>query len=269
MPAYPGSKHLLRGIRVSQDVEFADLLRWFARGSYNIALRTGEATDGRHLVILDFDAFEDWITWYGQTKIISYSVMTNRGKHVYLWSKEPVPLDARSPLCEVKANGAVCLAVGSVIDGVERKGSGEIMEIERLGDILDIHNERGKNPVAPAINITIPGDNNTVNVFSSFDVADGGADILTKIKASLPIVQYLEPYQPVLNGDKFGMSFCPGHDDKLNRSLGFNYRLDLAKCFNPKCSLAGRWRDVVGLHSALNGISMSQAVADLANRMNL
>jgi len=81
-----------------------EINKWFLSKLHNVALVMG----WQHLVVLDFDQYDAYLLWVEMTGIVTYTVKTSRGAHVYLHVMEPVT-NSHTPLLDVKANGYVLI----------------------------------------------------------------------------------------------------------------------------------------------------------------
>lgn len=130
LPCQPGTKFLIKGVSpkhfLSNPPDLGQYYKWFVEQNCNLAILTGGG-----LAVLDFDDLGSYQGWQGPE---SYTVITRRGVHVYLWVAEEV--NHTSPLCEIKYNQPV-IAPPSIVGGYKYRVFYE-KPIARVGRIEDI-----------------------------------------------------------------------------------------------------------------------------------
>lgn len=279
LPCYSGSKSILKGYSKNSQMTIPNIICLFHPGKLNLCLVTGRANDGRYLVVLDFDQIPNWCRWYSRYQISTYSVQTKRGKHAYFWTLEKPQTGLTSEYCEIKSNGAKVMIPPSrlgefqyyVIEGWP------IMTISRIEEVLEVETPPSKKENdAPSVTVNVTNSAHasvTVNV---------GTSSLTRwnnpiqaIKASLPITWLFPQYEITGSGMTAGkaMAHCPtaAHQNgDRNPSLSLDLNTNRFNCFKPGCPLhLARGGDILDGYQILNGVSLSQAIAELANELGL
>ena len=72
------------------------------------------------------------------------------------------------------------------------------------------------------------------------------------------------------NGVSYWYTFCPmcQPDETRKSKHKFWLNRDVCGCFNPRCTLYNGKCDVIALHAIVNRITLTQAISDLAKRLN-
>lgn len=283
LACYPNSKALLKGLSPKRtQPELSDLVEWFSGSPNNICLVTGQADDGRHLVVIDFD---DLPSYFGCLDIDTYTIASRRGRHAYFWTQEQPTSNLLCGYAEIKTNGAWVMIPPSKVSGFEYSVIEDrpIVEVERIQDVVKCasrtEQSRKENPPHVAVTVNVYGDHNTVlgaNVQGSssyFEMSPKATiavpkEVYQEIKRKLSLSDYLADYSPIPTSTRFSMSFCPAHEDKNKRSLSIDRDNNLCRCFKLGCKLnSSRGFDVVGLHSILTNQSNGQSARQLAETL--
>ena len=101
------------------------------------------------------------------------------------------------------------------------------------------------------------------------------SDTIKRVKTHFYLPNYVAKLTGWVKGSGPGYwyTFCPMCQKEETRISKHKFWLnrDVCGCFNPKCKLFREHLghcDVIGLHATLNGLTLSQAISDLAKRMN-
>lgn len=267
LPCRTNSKAILKGYSKDTRLELPDYIALFARSTLNACLITGQASDGRYLVVLDYDDPSLY------TNLNTYTVKTRRGYHCYLWVIES-PVEMESEQCEIKSNGSKVMLPGSVVDDFEYKVMDEmtgIREVEKVSDIIDGATRR-KNPSRErSARLSVSGGTNifVINPTGgsfSFSTRDTGRSPVNEIKQSIKITDIFDgPYYFEQNG--LMMAHCPAHED-IKPSLSLDTRSNRFRCFTPNCPFhLSRGGDVIDAYQIIHNLSFKEAVNELAQRL--
>ena len=234
--------------------------RWFSdRPSANLGLLCGAISGG--LVVLDFDShaeYRGWAAeWPGAAR--SFSVLTARGRHVYLRVKDAPGRTLAMQGGEVKGSGYV-VAPPSVHE------SGHVYEVTRAAHgILTVESLEsvGIEAQPPPTRPVVLGERMRTS---------SGEGLIDDIKNYLPLTHYLAGITHLQRSSPDGvwlMADCPLHNAKTPPSMWVNTRWQGCRCFNPTCPGNAHVMDVIDLHAALHSLTVQEAVWDLAAEIGL
>lgn len=134
---------------MATDDELAVAKLWRASPGLNIGVRTGEAPNGRHLVVIDFDTYKH----KGADSVLgrvretlggrgTFEVSTpSGGVHLYFWSSEPVAsINDKDRGIDVKAKGGLVIGPGSEFEHDNptrnvRKGAYRVVNAAPIADL--------------------------------------------------------------------------------------------------------------------------------------
>ena len=217
---------------------------WFS-ANRNLGLICG----WQNLVVLDFDdwqAFYDWHpahTEYAET----YSVVTNRGVHLYFYTAEP-PASMKLPGIDVKASGYVVAPPSIHPSGLhytELPGR-DIMRVKDLACLT------GVNPVPST---------QQVHLRQLRYIPNWGEDLITNIKYCYDILDQFPSAHPTSRG--WYVTQCPFHDDH-DPSFWIDTNRGLCGCF---AGCTPQPLDVIDLKAKLDGVSCEEAIQVMAGEI--
>ena len=228
-----------------------ELWAWFGGPRRNLGIVTGFGG----LVVIDFDnisAYKTWAAWaegsdLGRLALISYTVTTRRGAHVYLQIEEEVTSFSVGAV-DVKAQWGYVLAAGSVHpSGHIYSGThGDIHEIPTLADAFPLAPEPRKPTPAPP-RVTDPwasASNPTTTCGVSIDAVKARVTLQEVLGVSLD-TQWIK---------------CPIHAD-TEPSMRL-YADGHYHCYG--CAAHG---DVIDLYAAMHKLTVREALAEMAGRL--
>lgn len=272
LPCYPNSKAILKGFSPKRTKpELPDLLHWFSNTRNNICLVTGQADDSRYLVVIDFDSIVDYYEWKNNYQLDTYTVESRRGFHCYFWTAERPESHLVCEYAEIKASGACVMIPPSKVGEFEYRifEDKPIMRIERIQDVIQCSVPPSKRENPPSISVTVKGNNNIVTV-NTFPFTRCQNPIQT-IKASLPISYLFPDYISTDNG--MALAHCPtsAHPNgDIHPSLSLDLSSNRFNCFKTNCPLhLPRGGDILDAYAILNGLTLKQTIAELAEMLGL
>ena len=236
-----------------------ELRQWFQSRLTNMAIITG----WRGLVVLDFDqrpTYELWRDWSREAAPkarFSYTVETSRGVHVYLFIDEPVQT-TRAGTIDVKAAGGYVLAPPSIHPSGKPYAvlsDAPILRVDRLAAVLPpallalAHEAR---PAASPVErvATLPADPWRAAMRPALLVDTAIADVLARRNI-------LDLFPGAVWRRGYWWACCPLHDDR-HPSVTIDPAGHRARCW------AGCLRsNYLDWYAALNGLTLSEALADL------
>ena len=242
--------------------------RWFEFRFRNLAIITG----WRGLVVLDFDAmpvYDLWRVWAEQESpaaASSYSVATSRGVHVYLFIDEPVQTQKLGTI-DIKAAGGYVLAPPSIHPtGVPYRQLTPGLEIATAATLAEVmphtlhQSVTISNPVhQPSISMTPARGEMAANPWDAAISPTLARDTrIEDIRATHSLFDLLPAAQR--KGNRW-VTRCPLHNDH-NASLTIDADGQRCRCWAGCTPPAGY--DVIDLFAALNGITVQQAITQLA-----
>lgn len=256
VPAMPRSKEVRLawgnykfGLPTQKQIEF-----WFKSGVMNLALVCG--TGG--IVVLDFDDQAKYLTWSEKAGELAMTYNESTGRGMHLFYQVDYPYTRRFHECEVLGLGHLCLLSPSVHpDGhiyLPAAGQSEIKQVttKLLFSFLSEQavTERAANP--PLTKKEYPGR--------------GYGDLVSRIKRSFSLFGYAGSLTLLYAGPAgtwYGS--CPLHVDH-HPSFWVNERLGIWKCYSSSCrgSAGG---DVINLYALVRGLSVREAISELARRV--
>lgn len=256
LPCYGGSKSILKGYCKDSTLSVREYVNLFARGKLNLCLVTGQANNGLHLVILDFDCDS---SWNGET----YTAKTKRGKHCYFWTREK-PGNLACEQAEIKCNSAKVMIPPSRVREWQYQvmDDREIREVDKIEDVIECVFLPSKEK-----NVTV---NVTVNVIVCGDVFSfTRQSAIQTIKECVPISYLFPDYIVTGSGMTEGkaMAHCPSSAHKrgdLHPSLSLDLLTNRFNCFKPDCPFhLPRGGDVLDAYRIMYNVGLSQAIAEL------
>lgn len=269
VPLYRNTKDVVKGIYPKfvyskQLPTIEQLYNWFYLQKHNLAV---VCMNG--LICLDLD-FDDNPSCFDYLKHEdTYMELSKNGCHPFFWvdeTTEDIDLSSLPKGIELKHNGLWVTSAPSVVKGFRYIGNGlPIARIKSLDDILEVKRKVKKETT---INITVNGNNNTINLGNSFFTLRSPIE---RIKEALPILSYLSNQNPkqTSSDGRFYMCTCPSHKDS-RPSFQIDTKTNRGTCKKQSCKLyRDKGFDVVGLHAELENLTMGQAVSELATRLNL
>lgn len=265
--------------------------KWFSGQRRNLGLLCGPVSS--NLVVLDFDSLRRYYLWWHRHPNLatSYTVMTPRpGRHVYLFIANPPERTLNLPGLDAKVSGYV-LAPPSQVGKAQYQAAYHmpIKHIEHLEEALDKAPRRRGMPNMCCGQRSPQGfveGNSHPHHVTQPSIADhpirhaasahrSTKSIIAKIKINLPITELLSEYTGLYPSDPTGrywMCCCPmpWHRDR-HPSFWVDAETGRCSCFVPQCraKFGGRPLDVIGLTRYLEGLTLAQAIAALAQRLEL
>jgi len=263
IPLIPRTKKpRFRWLKWMEEMPPRDLVeKWFARKS-NIALICGGEN---HLTVLDFDNLGGYYKWKSEMTGLwrtiankAYRVRTKRGMHVYVYSTQS-ERTRRVALYDVD----ICADRHFVLSPPSTHPSGTpYTAIEGKffrANVSDIFPPPVyQNPLHWVYGIR---DDPPENGFNAL-----------KIRQMYRMTDYVRSIvrtSPNMHRSRFEMYRCPhpAHEDK-NPSFYVDLKTNRAKCLSTRCALHfDKSMDIIDLHRALNGVSVSDAIKELARQL--
>ena len=241
--------------------------KWFSGQRRNLGLLCGPVSS--NLVVLDFDRLRQYYLWclHHPDLASSYTVTTPRpGRHVYLFLDDLPDKTLNLPGLDVKVSGYV-LAPPSQVGKVRYQASNHtpIVHASCLENVLDIPSRKRDKPSMRGSQRLPQGD-----------IAHRSTgSIIADIKANLSVTDLLSEYtalQPSEPTGRYWVMRCPmpWHEDK-SPSFWADAATGRCSCFASWCRVkfGGRPLDVIGLTRYLEGMTLAQAIASLAQRLEL
>lgn len=268
IPAQPDTKRLVRGFGVYLDkvISGDEVEYWFRARKANLAVIAPPDA-----LVLDFDIPEVYFRFAASWPELatSYTEETPRGgRHVFVRTLEPVPSGlVLTPGIEVKR---FVLVYPSTVRGRAYKiGHGEILQGNVWQALKGFVVEGSGKPQSTT----------SAHAYALPSVTQGGKNgngekggIISEVKAHLPIVVYLQQFEPELFLTGRGKSLasrwlqgrCPWHEDH-HPSLWVDTERNTWGCHS--CGAHG---DVVNWHAKRLGCpDQLRAARDLAKRLGL
>ena len=239
---------------------------WFSSGVMNMAVVCGSGG----LLVLDFDQAENYIAWYAKAGELAntYTEKTRRGYHLFYKVDDSVNRCFLE--CQALGLGHLCLVAPSIHPTGAiyfSPDAGNPIRKVKTAELFTLLSDPVKPE--PASN---PGGPDQVRA-----VRYSGSDLLSKIKAALPLLSYVSQFtevKPSNQGQGLYIGRCPLHEDK-HPSFWVNSRLDIWGCFASSCpghtkshsSMYPRGRDVINLYALIHGLPTSEAIKNLAHEV--
>jgi len=216
--------------------------RWF---QFDYGLNYGVMVGGvsGNLVVLDFDAMAAFERW-PYRELITYSVNTARGVHVYVRVRDLLSGSFHWQGCDVKTSGYV-VGPGSV------HPSGHVYQVREYAPIVTIDN-------LSQIGIKQPQNSHPVGSAKPSDSPPNRHPL-----SKPDIVTFLQRYTQVGHRrGRYVMARCP-HPQHNDHTPSF--RIDTvnhkATCLKPSCALYDtRGLDVYDLYAALEHVTLGEAI---------
>ncbi len=232
--------------------------RWFQSGRLiNYAVICG----WRGLTVLDFDStapYRAWLAWAvieggvaRQVAVETYRVRTPRGMHVYVFVDE-TPRCGKFQYGDIKGKGGYVLIPPSIhpsgVPYVAVDDAAPILSVTSLDEIAP-----GAPPVAA------PSLPPMVYVYPTSSLWP--ATVVEEIKARVPILSFFPDAKQT--GRDWHVARCPFHDDR-HPSLWIDTARGLCHCY---AGCFEKPADVIDLYARFRGVSVKEAIADLANSL--
>ena len=273
IPIKSGTKIAACGWREYQDEQpsASQVRAWFGNGhGYNLGVIGG----GRHnLSILDFDELARYIAWRQAHRDLAqtFTVKTARGRHCYFWLDAPATTQYLDGV-ELRSRGAYVLCPPSVHpSGAIYQALDERAEIVRtsLAAILD--------GAKPCIEEMTGNGARVVNKPNTrLSALQDRDDLIGEICKRLPILNLVSRYTTPIASSNDGRWFIArcvfpqnhAHGDK-NPSMWIDTARNKCGCFAPRCKAQNRTMDAIDLYAALHRLSNRDAIAALADELEL
>lgn len=280
LPIVWGTKHAAVAWRQHQTVgpTKETVTRWFNGRRRNLGLLCGAVSS--NLIVLDFDRPRQYHLWRQQHPDLatSFTVTTPRpGWHVYLFIDDLPDRTLGFPGLDVKVSGYV-LAAPSQVGKVKYRAVCHA-PIKHVGCLEDALNDPSRRRDTPSMGCGqhSPQVDNPHTPTRPLGPSAGRPtkSIIADIKANLPITALLSEYTTLQPSDPTGRYWlmrCPmsWHSDQ-HPSFWADAETGRCSCFVPWCRarFGGRPLDVIGLTRYLEGLTLAQAIAALAQRLEL
>ncbi len=215
-------------------------------------------TGYNNLTVIDFDSFDAWDAWEelaGDCELLashSYRVLTARGVHVYLRTKEPMTSYSVGQI-DIKARWGYVLGEGSVhpTGAVYRGNGGIIPTLPNVAGLFGLERTEG----------TVSFSSKRIQYDDPWEAAENaigpvGPGKIEAIKEQISIAEILGISEPRARM----MIRCPLHTDKAP-SFAI-YPDGHWHCFG--CNRGG---DVITLYAELHAMSTREAILELSTRL--
>lgn len=247
VPVQYRSKHLVRGFgaHLRKVTTPGEAFYWWGLHAYNIGLVCGGRSG---LVVLDFDQPSEYYDWRANASDLAgtYTVATHRGFHAYLIAGN-LPSFRSGPI-EVKGAGSVVTAVPSV---------------HPCGLIY--------RPLVPDAPILV-GDaylsllsvkpSQQVTPHQSKAGEAGRDDVVTRIKAAWPVLELAQSMTKLKSRDgRWYHGLCCFHSE-VEPSFWVDVQRGTFGCYS--CGARG---DAVNLYAKLHGLSVQDAIKEMARKL--
>lgn len=267
VPAQPRSKEVLFKWGEYQDhlPTFDQVKAWFKTGVMNIACVCGSGG----LAVLDFDKLDNFDLFRREHRELTttYQEATSRGIHLFYFTDYPVGLSSPGAMAElfgrghlvhvapsIHPSGAVYYPVGNPQQEILRIDINDLLQLLSRDQLVEGSVRHQEAPRAPLL--------------SKEDKYSG--DLIKRIKAAFPVLsladdlirdKYGKPMRPSFKVKGFWWGWCPLHDDK-HHSFWVQPSRGLWGCF--ACNIHG---DVINLYARVHGLTVNQAIKELAGRL--
>lgn len=236
-----------------------ELRMWF--GPTSPAANLGLVTGFNGLVVIDFDTLDAYGMWLhlaamagGMMAAVAqhtYRVMTARGMHVYLRTVEPVE-SYQVGMIDVKARWGYVLVPPSVHpSGYLYEAvmpTSRVMQVEALSDVFPLERPA---PIMQAQSLPEYTD--------PFEAASRAIEVPSGAIEAIKAAMRPEDLLGLPQGRRH-IICCPLHNDS---HPSFNIYSD----GHWRCFGCGRYGDVLDLHAAMRGITLREAIAELAEQI--
>jgi hypothetical protein len=270
VPGQPRSKEVLFKWGQFQDQlpAFDQVTSWFRSGVMNLVVVCGSGG----LAVLDFDKLDDFNLFRRDNRELAttYQEATSRGIHCFYWTDYPISLAkkgegagaellGRGHLVHVAPSihpsGAVYYPVGDPLQPILRIDINELIKLLSRDQLVEGSQVHQEAPRAPLLN----------------KVDKYPVDLIRRIKAAFPVLAMADdlvrdkypgrPMRPGHVSKGYWWGWCPLHEDKHHSFWVFPAR-GLWGCF--ACNLKG---DVINLYALAHGLTVNQAIKELAGRL--
>lgn len=233
-----------------------ELKMWFARPGYGLGLVLG----WNDLIVIDWDdawLYSQWLaSQNGAYPVISktYRVKTRRGVHLYFKCQNVQGWKGHG--VDVKAAGGYVLAPPTIHPSGHRYvGIGNIENIQHIQAITDL---------LPEYQIEMPRCQNASVPKRATDPFDAAMQNYQSAGISVEDLKARVSWADILPGiadvgKRTIKILCPVHDEKTPSFV--IYSDGRAKCYG-----CGFWGDQIDLWAKMHGLTVGEAMADLADR---
>ena len=254
-----------------------ELSRWLGSGWLNYGVVAGWG----NLVVIDFDSmfyFEIWKLWaasqptYTQYVVAnSFKVLTRRGVHVYITTKEPIANGkriAKEGGIDIQAQRKYVVGPGSAHpNGHVYEPIGEMVfscvsDIESVLpiDLFPLVVAEPETGSMPPVEITTQHTE-----YDAYQSAMGqGLDLISKVKRAVRIETFFADASKSSADGRWYKTICPFHDDK-NPSAWIDLKRQLFGCqvcgFKPM--------DAINIYSRMHNVTESAAVTMMAREVGV
>jgi hypothetical protein len=253
--AYRDKRPVVQSWREFQDrlPTLAEIARWFQSRLRNLAIITG----WKGLTVLDFDAMPAYDLWRVAYPDVaqSYSVVTSRGVHVYLFVDEPVS-SGKLGMIDIKAAGGYVLAPPSIHpSGRQYRAVNDspILRVDSLACVLPKPLLALAQP-APVRVPVIQSDDPWQAAMNPATASGNGG----KVAAILANHSLFELFPQAQKRGNYYWTRCPLHNDH-DPSLSISQDGDYGRCW-AGC-LHG---DYLDWFAAVNGLELMSAIEVLS-----
>lgn len=260
VPAQPRSKAVrLRWRQFESEPAGIKLIRqWFSSGVMNLAVICG--TGG--LLVLDFDDLARYQEWKEKAHYLARSYTETSGKGIHVFYFVDDPKTRRFAQCEALGTGHLCNVAPSI------HPTGKLYK--PVGDpctpILHIETKKLFSLLSDPVPVVNPGQGRAA--LSKDKLPAAGSDLIARIKAALPLVDYvstLTELKPSGGAGRWLTGLCPLHDD-TSPSLWIDTKKQTWRCFSPACRGAAGG-DVLNFYALVNGLTVLDAIKELARSL--
>jgi len=252
VPVRRDTKYIVKGWgprqRTVTDVVTA--VEVFSQGDYNLGVVTGGEVG---LACADFDTVASYGAWRSGPGLGARGLIerTRRGFHVWFIGYHGKALAGEG--WEFKAGGAVCLVAPSTVAGYTY---GLLVDDSPLAwtpnarDSFSLLSGIEKTFSAPLPVRVLPR-------------ATGGGDVVSKIKAAVPVLELARSLVPSLAGEgRWLHGVCPFHKD-AHPSFYVDTEKNTWGCLSANCAQRGT-HDVINLAALVRGVDNRTAIKQLA-----
>jgi len=211
-----------------------------------------------NLVVLDFDQPHRYAQWHTKHPIITRTVRTNRGLHVYVRLTNPPKRTLSMEGGDIKGNGYVVTPPSIHPSGWQYFYRNLYAPIYTADSLTSI-----------GIVVDVPVRNIPAGLIPPRDKGTTKNVLVSNIKKLLPIPQLLHTHTELFpSGENYLICCCPLHDDH-SPSMWVNVERGICGCFSSTCIGHEHPMDVINLYAKLSNISNREAIFALAERLGL
>lgn len=224
---------------------------WFMTGLENMAV----VCSSNGLMALDFDQVEEFTAWKGRAGDLASTRTETSGRGLHVFYKVENPINRRFVECEVFGAGHLL----NVFPSIHPTGL-----LYQVCNDLPILETTAAAIFATLTPIQGKGEGKALSK-KEFPGAAAGPrdDLITRIKKALPLLDYAESLTRMKpSGGAFYVGKCPLHEDN-HPSFWVNSAKGVYGCFTEGCP-GNRGGDVINLYSMVNGLSVQEAISELA-----